>query len=113
VATYPPAPPPPPPYPPPPPPPAILRTVKTAAVIEPNVAFHEFVAVLSNCTETPTFISGYVRAVKLPLLNTDTPETPRRIAPDPTLIIVINVPIGKATEAFVGIVIACVPVLAE
>jgi hypothetical protein len=43
----------------------------------------------------------------------DTPDTDKTILVVPSFTIVIKVPRSKATEAFVGIVIVCAPVLAE
>jgi hypothetical protein len=43
----------------------------------------------------------------------ETPDALKAIGLVPLFTIVITVPIGKATEAFVGIVIVCAPVFAE
>jgi hypothetical protein len=110
---YPPAPPPPPDPKPPEPPPATIRYVTVGATKAPNVASQEFVPVFKICTEVAGGTNGLVKAVAFPLLKTETPATLSNMLLVPLLTIVINVPIGNATEAFVGIVIVCAAVLAE
>jgi hypothetical protein len=101
---------------PPPPAPATFKYETVGlddADTTPKVLVQEFVAVFSSCTEAPGIIAGFDTKVRLPLAYTETPDTPRRIVVVPKFTIVIVVPIGKATDAFVGIVIVCAPVLAE
>jgi hypothetical protein len=113
---YPPAPPPPPEIPPAPlPPPAITRYVKVAvfSATTPNVAFQAFVPVFISCTAWPVAIAGVDNALVLPFAFMVTPAADRTILFVPSFTMVITVPIGNATDAFVGIVIVCAPVLAE
>jgi hypothetical protein len=110
---YPPAPPPPPLLEPPEPPPATMRYVNVGATKVPNVAFQEFVPVFKICTELAGGTSGLLNALAFPLLKTETPATLSKILLVPIFTIVINVPSGNATDALVGIVIVCAPVLAE
>jgi hypothetical protein len=56
---------------------------------------------------------GLETALVPPLASTATPDADKRIAVVPSFTIVIKVPRGNATDAFVGIVIVCGPVLAE
>jgi hypothetical protein len=102
---YPPAPPPPPPLVPPEPPPATIRYVNAGAIKVPNVAFQEFVPVFKICTELAGGTNGAEKALAFPLLKTETPATLSKILLVPIFTIVITVPSGNATDAFVGIVI--------
>jgi hypothetical protein len=79
----------------------------------PRSIFHASVSVFSNCKDVPGLIFGAALALLLPFGYIETPDTPRRIVVVPKLTTVINVPSGNATDAFVGIVIVCAPVLAE
>jgi hypothetical protein len=79
----------------------------------PNVAFQVFVAIFNNCTAVPVGTIGAVSAAAPPLASMDTPDTDKTILVVPSFTIVIKVPRGKATDAFVGIVMVCAPVLAE
>jgi hypothetical protein len=71
------------------------------------------VPVLSSCTELFGCKLGYGKADAEPLGITETPEALKIICVVPLFTIVIKVPMGNATDAFVGMVIVCAPVLAE
>jgi hypothetical protein len=112
-------------YPPAPPPPlyeapepAPPATTKYCAVIalsatDPKVAFQAFVPVFTSCTATPGSTTGANNALVPPFVFIVTPDTDKTILVVPSFTIVIIEPIGKATDALVGIVIVCAPVLAE
>jgi hypothetical protein len=71
------------------------------------------VLVFKSWKETPGAIKGYGTAVVLPFKYIEMPVAPIKMLVVPKFTIVISVPIGKATAAFVGIVIVCAPLLAE
>jgi hypothetical protein len=79
----------------------------------PKVILQESVSVFINCTETPGKTLAMVTALTPPFSKTEIPEMPRIIAVVPLFTIVTSVPIGNATDAFVGSVMVCAPVLAE
>lgn len=79
----------------------------------PKSIFHEFVSVFNNCKEVPRPTFDVVIALLLPFGYTEILEIPKVIELVPKLTSVTNVPIGNATDAFVGIVMVCAPVLAE
>jgi hypothetical protein len=79
----------------------------------PKRIFHAFVSVFNNCKDVPGLIFGVALALLLPFGYIETPETLKSIVFVPKFTRVINVPIGNATDAFVGIVMVCAPVLAE
>jgi hypothetical protein len=77
------------------------------------VLIQEFVPVFSNCTEAFTGTTGTDKADAELFAKIETPDALKSIVVVPLFTIVINVPIGNATDAFVGIVIVCAPVLPE
>jgi hypothetical protein len=96
-------------------PPAITRYCKVTgfSVITPNVAFQLLVPVFNSWTDWLGAIAGTESALLLPFGFIVTPDTDNTILFVPSFTIVITVPIGNATDAFVGIVMVCAPVLAE
>jgi hypothetical protein len=90
-----------------------MRCEIVVAAIVPNMLSQVLVPVLSNCTALFGCTAGYVVAEAEPFEITVTPVALKTIWVVPRLTIVISVPIGNATDAFVGIVIVCAPVLAE
>jgi hypothetical protein len=79
----------------------------------PNVLTQEFVSVFSSCTEAFAGTTGIDKADAELFAKIETPDALKSIGLVPLFTIVITVPIGNATDAFVGIVIVCAPVLAE
>jgi hypothetical protein len=79
----------------------------------PNVLIQESVAIFSNCTEAFIGTTGTDKADAALLAKIETPDALKSIGLVPLFTIVINVPIGNATDALVGIVTVCAPVLAE
>jgi hypothetical protein len=75
--------------------------------------FHEFVAVFISCIDVPEPTRALDKAVRLPVGKIETPDALNVMAFVPMFTMVINAPIGNATDAFVGIVIVCAPVLLE
>jgi hypothetical protein len=71
----------------------------------PKIAFHVFVAVFINCTDVPDGICADDKAVMLPAGIIETPEMDKPIFVVPIFTMVTDAPIGKATDALVGIVI--------
>jgi hypothetical protein len=71
------------------------------------------VPVLISCTELFGITVEGLAIVPMPFWLIVTPDVDRLIAVVPMFTIVINVPIGNATDALVGIVMVCAPVLAE
>jgi hypothetical protein len=104
---YPPAPPPPVYTDPEPAPPATTKysAVTVFAEITPKVAFQASVPIFISCTAAPESMTGEDKALVLPFVSTVTPDTDKIILVVPSFTIVITDPIGKATDAFVGIVI--------
>jgi hypothetical protein len=71
------------------------------------------VPVLISCKELFGVIVEGLAIVPTPFWLIVTPVVDRPIDVVPIFTIVITVPIGKATDAFVGTVMVCAPVLAE
>jgi hypothetical protein len=75
--------------------------------------FHASVAVFTICIGTPEAIRGLDTEVRLPMGKIETPVLLNVMVLEPMLKNVIIVPIGKATDALVGIVIVCGALLVE
>jgi hypothetical protein len=112
---YPPAPPPPVYTDPEPAPPATTKysAVTVFSTTTPKVAFQAFVSVFTSCTATLGDTAGADNALAPPFVFIVTPDADKTILLVPSFTIVITEPIGKATDALVGIVMVCAPVLAE